>query len=361
MLNGQALAEEPRVFRRAAAIAFILLAFTNARAQTPEQLIRQGHWKRAKAAVEAALAAKPNDPDMLYQMSRIKMAYGDLAAAQTYAERAVSAAPTAAHHLQLAEVLGEQAGKASLFKQIRMAGKVKGEVAAAIAADPKLVEARYMQMVIYKEAPGIAGGSLSKAHAEAQEIAKIDPAWGYLAEIDLANKEKRTADVPELYRKAHDANPAQYETASPYCSYLAGQKKWAESEKCARDLLNLDLNRVSAYSVLAYVYVNQTRWDDVDKILAEAEMAIPDSLSPYFNAGNASTTVGAYDRSERYFRKYMTQEPEPNAPKLSRAHWRLGLAYEKAGRKADAVKEIQIATQMEPSFEPAQKDLKRLR
>jgi hypothetical protein len=39
----------------------------------------------------------------------------------------------------------------------------------------------------------------------------------------------------------------------------------------------------------------------------------------------------------------------------------LGLAFEKAGRKNDAVKEIQIATQMEPGFEPAQNDLKRLK
>jgi tetratricopeptide (TPR) repeat protein len=344
-----------------ASIVFILLAVLNADAQTPEQLIKQAHWKRAKAAVEAGLAAKPNDATLLYQMSRVKMAYGDLPGAQAFAEKAVAAAPTADHHLQLTQVMGAQAEKASLFKQLSMAGNLKRELAAALAADPKHVQAHYMQMIIFKEAPGIAGGSMSKAHAEAETIARLDPAWGYIAQVDLAAKEKRTADIPELYHKAHDANPAQYETAFQWCNNLAGQKKWPEAEKCARELLAVDSGRTTAYSLLAYIYVNQLRWDDVDKILADAEKAIPDSFTPYFTAGTASTTITAYDRSERYLRKYMTQEPEPNAPKLSRAHWRLGLAFEKAGRKNDAINEIQAATQLEPGFEPAQKDLKRLK
>ena len=349
------------MFYRAAAIVFILLPFTNAYPQTPEQLIRQGHWKRAKADVEAGLAAKPNDPVLLYQMARVKQMFGDLDAARSFAERAVALAPSADTHLQLADVVGDQATKASVFKQIGMAGMVKKELAAALAADPSHVRAHYFQLQFYKEAPGIAGGSMDKAKAEAATIAKLDLGWGYVAQAEIAAKEKRTADIPELYHKAHDANPKQYETAMPWCNNLASQKRWDESEKCALDLLAVDPGRVSAYSILAYVYVSQAKWDQVDKILAEAEKAVPDGLSPYFSAGNAATNVGAYDRSERYYRKYLSQEPEPNAPKLSRAHWRLGLAYEKAGRKADALNEIQIATQMEPTFEPAQKDLKRLK
>jgi tetratricopeptide (TPR) repeat protein len=294
-------------------------------------------------------------------MSRVKQAFGDLESARSYAEKAVALAPNADNHLQLADVVGDQASKASVFKQIGMAGMVKKELAAALAADPSHVRAHYFQLEYYKEAPGIAGGSMDKARAEAAAIAKLDPAWGYIAQAELAQKEKRSADIPELYHKAHDAKPAQYETAFQWCNNLAGQKKWPEAEKCARELLAVDSGRTTAYSILAYVYVNQLRWDDVDKILADAEKAIPDSFTPYFTAGTASTTVGAYDRSERYLRKYMAQEPEPNAPKLSRAHWRLGLAFEKAGRKNDAVKEIQIATQMEPGFEPAQNDLKRLK
>jgi len=291
----------------------------------------------------------------------VREAYGDLPGAQAFAEKAVAAMPNADHHFQLARVMGEQAEKASLFRQLGMASSLQRELAAAIAADPRHVRAHYMQMVVFKEAPGIAGGSMDKARAEAAVVASLDPAWGYIAQAEIALKEKRAADLPELYRKAHDANPGQYETAFQWCNTLAGQKNWPAAERCSLDLRAGDPLRATAYSVLAYIYVNQLRWDDLDRLLAEAEKAVPDNLTPYYNAGNAATMVGAYDRSERYLRKYLTQEPEPTAPKLSRAHWRLGLAYEKAGRKADAVQEIQVATQMEPSFEPAQKDLKRLK
>ena len=346
---------------RAIAIFFILMAVLNAAAQTPEQLIKQGRWKRAKPLIEAGLAAKPNDATLLYLMARLKEVSGDLDAARSFAEKAVAAAPTAEHHFQLASIIGQIASKVSLFKQMSYAGQMKKEMAASLAADPKYVNAHYLQMQFYKEAPGIAGGGMDKARAEAAEIAKIDAAWGYIAQADLAAKEKRTADIPELYHKAHDANPTQIETAFQWCNNLAGQKKWPEAEKCARDLLAAEPGRTAPFSLLAYVYVNQARWDEADQILAEAEKAIPDNLSPYFTAGTASTVVTAYDRSERYLRKYMSQEPEPTAQKLSRAHWRLGLAFEKAGRKADAVKEIELANQLEPSFEAAQKDLKRLK
>jgi len=43
------------------------------------------------------------------------------------------------------------------------------------------------------------------------------------------------------------------------------------------------------------------------------------------------------------------------------AHWRLGLILDKAGRKAEAVSELQIATKLDPKFEQAQKDLKRIK
>jgi len=56
--------------------------------------------------------------------------------------------------------------------------------------------------------------------------------------------------------------------------------------------------------------------------------------------------------------KYLTQqEPEGNTPPLAVAHWRLGLALEKQGKK----QELQIAVQMKPDLKEAQKDLKRLK
>lgn len=164
----------------------------------------------------------------------------------------------------------------------------------------------------------------------------------------------------ELYRKAHDAGPSNYETAAPYCTYLAGQKQWPAVESCARELLKIDPGRVRAYSLLAAVYANQQRWPEADGVLAEAEKKVPDNLTPYFQAGFVALKAGDGTRAERYFRKYLTQEPERHAPTPANAHLCLAQALEKQGRKAEAIAELKTALQIDPRFEPAQKELKRM-
>jgi tetratricopeptide (TPR) repeat protein len=96
--------------------------------------------------------------------------------------------------------------------------------------------------------------------------------------------------------------------------------------------------------------------------LAEAESRVPDDLSPYFQAG-LETLLADKDagRAERYLRKYLTQEPEAYAPRLSRAHWRIGQTLEKQGRKTEAIAEIETALRLEPDLEEARKDLKRMK
>ena len=67
-----------------------------------------------------------------------------------------------------------------------------------------------------------------------------------------------------------------------------------------------------------------------------------------------------YARADRYFRKYLTLEPEPDNPPLAGAHWRLGQALEKQGRKQEAVAEWQIAVKLDPNSR-AKDDLKRVK
>ena len=106
---------EPR--RRSICLTAVLFFGAVAAAQTPDQLIQAGHWKRAYAALQPALAANPSNATLLCQMAQVKRAYGDLDEARRLAEKAVSLAPTAENHIQLAQVYGDLAQKASVFRQ----------------------------------------------------------------------------------------------------------------------------------------------------------------------------------------------------------------------------------------------------
>ena len=97
-------------------------------------------------------------------------------------------------------------------------------------------------------------------------------------------------------------------------------------------------------------------------MLVQSEKAVPDHLAPYYQAGSALLHENVdLQRAERYFRKYLTQQPEGDEPNLAHAHWQLGLVLEKQGRKQDAISEIQTAVHMDRNLKEAPKDLDRLK
>lgn len=331
-------------------------------AETADQLIKIDRWKRARVLVEAALKQNPDDVHALTQMAMIKHRFGDLDGAQKAAERAIALDPkNSAAHVELADIFGDRAQKAGIFKQIGLAHSLRRELDSAIAANPNDVDAHYGLMLFFLEAPGIAGGDKKKAKEEAAAIGKLDHVRGLLAEADYAQHQK-SPEAGDLYRKAHDADGAGYDAALPYCNYLANQKRWDEAERCAADVVKRFPDRVGGYSVLAIIHAAQAHWQELDLVIPEAEKKVPDNLNPEFQAARILAGSGADNpRAERYLRKYLTQEPEGGYPKLSRAHWRLAQVLEKAGRKQEAIAELETATRMEPDFKPAADDLKRLR
>ena len=89
---------------------------------------------------------------------------------------------------------------------------------------------------------------------------------------------------------------------------------------------------------LAVVAASQERWEQLEGVLEAAEKSVPDDLSPYYRAGNLLLQqMREFPRAERYFRKYLIQDPEAGAPSHALCYWRLGLVFEKLGRKGEAV------------------------
>ena len=345
-------------------ITFAALA-TGANTPTPAGLAEAGHWRRAQALVEPRLRANPNDAEAAYLMSRVRLMTGDLDEALKLAEKAASLDPkNASYRYQVAAVAGTMAQRASMFRQHGLARRFKREAEAALALDPKYVEARWGLMMFYLQAPGIIGGDKKKAQEFADEIARLDPVRGWMAKAEFVEREKRTAEIGAYYQKAVEANPKSYQAQMTLASFYASdaQKKYDLAERHAREALKIDPDRAGAYSQLAALYAYQSRLADLDAILAQSEKAIPDNRNPYYQAGRVFITQGKeLARAESYFRKYLAQEPELNAPNHAGAHWRLGQTLEKLGRKQEAIRELETAVRMNPNLEEAKKDLKRLK
>ena len=216
----------------------------------------------------------------------------------------------------------------------------------------------------YRLAPGIVGGDKNKARALAAEVVKLDPVRGYISQAAIAHQEDKNDRREELYKKAVDSSHQSYHAMITLArSYSYGQHGNIELvQKYAAEALRLDPGRIAAYGLLAQSYVRQGRWQELDDLLSRAEENVPDNLNPYFQAGRIVFQQGKdFERAERYFRKYLTQEPEPSSASHAQAFWRLGQTLEKLNRKTEAVEAIKTALKLDRSLEGAKKDLKRLR
>jgi tetratricopeptide (TPR) repeat protein len=331
----------------------------------PEGLLEGGHWKRLRAVAEPRIAANPNDAQAAYYLASVKEELGDLQGALPLAEKAVSADPNnARYHMRLATIcisLGQQAG---IFKGMGLAHRFREEAEKAVALDPKYVDAREALMEFYFDAPGIAGGDKKKAWAAADEIGRIDAVRGLLAQASLAAKEKNPSKEQDSYQKAVAAAPNEVRVLSAMAGFYGSdsQKKYDLAEKYALAALKLDETRVGPYVVLAIAYAAGERWQDLDTAMARAEKNDPDDYGPHYQAGKALLLSGKdLPRAERYFRKYLTIEPEGGEPHHAAAHWRLGLVLEKEGKKAEAIAEMEESLRAQADFKEAKQDLKRLK
>ncbi|MGH9594751.1 MAG: hypothetical protein ACRD5L_16795, partial [Bryobacteraceae bacterium] len=224
---------------------------------------------------------------------------------------------------QLARAYALLAENASLLKQINYVRLLRRELDTSYKLDPKQLNARLVEMMYTFKAPRIVGGDRTRSHAIARELLQIDPEWGYLSEAKLAGEEHDEAVAERSLKKAVQTDPSSYRAHA-----LLGQFYIAESARPRPELakreaeaaLKLDAGESAAYEILAQVYASQSRWQDLDTLLAEARKNVPDDAGAFYWAADALFRGGhEFDRAAKYLRNYLSQEPEGRQPTQAEA------------------------------------------
>jgi tetratricopeptide (TPR) repeat protein len=303
-----------------------------------ERLIEAGHWKRARAIVEARFREAPADPLANFLLSQVRNAFGDYDSPLALAEKAVSLeARTAKYHRQVAECLGVMAQHSNMVQQIFLARRFRKEIDTALSLDPHDTQAWRDLMEFYLLAPGIIGGDVHKAAETAARLRAVDPVAGLLAEARLAEFRKQTADAEACLRRAAAAQPPSYrgrvELARFYLSSVP--PRLDDARKPAEEALALDPGRVDAYAILAEIHAARGQWPELDAVLTAAGKEVPDDSVPFYRAALRLLATGRdLPRAERYLRTYLAQPPEGNAPSAADARSQLSLVLAKEGRTA---------------------------
>ncbi|MEM1127014.1 MAG: tetratricopeptide repeat protein [Bacteroidota bacterium] len=171
-------------------------------------LFESGELEEASAHFAERLEEDRGDAEAAYYLGRVAMEREQYAEAAEYFEQARRAKPQQArHHYWVGAALGLQAQSANVVQQARLARKTRAAFEQAVTLNPDYVEAREALIQFYLQAPGILGGSVGAARAQAEAISEIDPWRGHLATAVIHRHEGEHREAVAAYRAAIDLHP----------------------------------------------------------------------------------------------------------------------------------------------------------
>lgn len=330
----------------------------------PATWYQRGAYRRAAAAAEQRLAADPADVAALVTLARVRSAENRYDEAIALGERATRVAPGSAEaHYALAEAHGRAAQAGGMLKGLGAARAFKREAEAALALDPRNADAMIALLEFHRMAPGIVGGDRKKRAELAQRLAAAEPERAWLVRAQDALRARDSTAAEQCWRKAVEAAPGSGRARIALASWLASSlRDLPAAERLATEAAQAEPWRTGAWQLLAAVQAHERRWPDLEATLARSEEATDGRRDAWFSAARQLVTESAEPaRAERYLRHYLGREPEIGSVPFAAARWRLGLALEQQGRRPEAVAELKAAVALDPKFEPAKKDLKRLK
>jgi tetratricopeptide (TPR) repeat protein len=244
-------------------------------------------------------------------------------------ERTVAAHPgDARSRYWLARAYGEVAQRTTPFKMMSFATKARAAFERAVALDPRATDARLALVEFYLMAPRFMGGGHDKAAHQATEISKYDPASGDYAHGQIA--------------------AARADTAAARTHYLRAVRRDPNSA-------------LARYRIGVFLMLKARDYDAAEASFTTALQIDSTYIPARFQLGHVAALSGRnVEAGIRSLEAYLTMRPRYDDPPLHRAHYWLGVLYEKVGRHADARRQFAAALRLEPHQKDARAALKRL-
>ena len=208
-----------------------------------------------------------------------------------------------------------------------VAGRARSMFEKAVEIDPSSFEAREARTEYLMNAPGIAGGSIDKARAEANAAKRVSPIRGAIL-------------VGRVEEKAGNIAAAEAEYRGMITSFPDSSGGWES---------------------LSTLYQTQSRWDDAFRIIDDRLRANPNDYGMLYQLGRAASLSGQrLEAGEEALRRYLTRD---NARKAfdGGVHYRLGAIRERRGDPQGARSEYELAVALDPRNVAAKRALERLR
>lgn len=269
-------------------------------------LIKAHKLTELQAQVRERAQQNPRDDVALWLWARSAAADATLRAdLSARAEACVAALPQSAYcHSALGGLYGQAASSGGMAAGMRLAGRVKDAFIKAVELNPRHYAMRRDLIQFYLQAPGIAGGSVRKATQHAEAFAQFDAARGQLLRAEV-----------HAYEKEFDRAEA----------LLASVKPGGDAE--------LSQNLQASHSSLGFALLEAEQAVRAQKLFERAlalEGGGPGAAAAQLGLGRALLAQSQTDAAIAALERALQLDPK------SRAHYRLGIAYQSKGEPAKA-------------------------
>ena len=171
--------------------------------QQAEEYFNNEQFNKAKPLFKEYLKQNPNHAKTREYLGDIAGYAKDWDTAISYYEPLVEEDPkNANYHFKYGGAMGMKALEISRIRALGYVGDIKSSFETAAKLDPLHIEVRWALVEFYIQLPGIIGGSERKAIKYANELLKISPVDGYLANGYIAEYSERPRDAERYYKKA---------------------------------------------------------------------------------------------------------------------------------------------------------------
>lgn len=275
-----------------------------------EQLLDDKNYSKAESILKSRIAANANDDSAYFFLGQIPVRAGDekkYDEAIDHFKKCVELKPSASgYHHWLGRAYGVKARDAGIFSAMGYVGDVKSSFIKAVELDPKNYEARYDLISFYLRAPGIVGGSTSKAKDVAREHEKYNPDEAKLlwTQIYIYEEEFDDAEARLFSMK----RPSDNDMSRHYGNLLAS---------------------------LGFKYLEEEQPAKAQNIFQKFVAQFADVALGYHGLGRSLYDQKKMDEAILQFEKAISLN------KAIGSQYRLGLIYEEKGDKQKAIKYLE--------------------
>ena len=251
-----------------------------------------GHYEEAEAHLQTLLKTSSDKGEIHFFLGRLAAWDGRTDDAFDHFEKATkSDSQNADYYWWLAQIYGQKAMKASIFRKPGHARNTKKSLEKAIALDPDHIEARFRLMGYHLYAPGIFGGKKKEAQNQADQIKMRDPIRGHLAQATIYRRKDELDKAERELRAALEKDPSNDLSVLQLGGYLSRTERLEEAVELLESYVQQHPFSSRALSALRTYLLSLKQLDRAYRAAEQCLQITTDSLSV-----RRDTTISSFEK-----------------------------------------------------------------